>query len=224
MIEHYALHEISKLTDRFGLTNGVPKGVKPRYNISPSQLAPVIVRSGEATELRMMQWGLVPNGANDANSVFRYKTFNVKSEKIFTKPAWDTAVRQQRCIIPVSGFYMIRNSEDKDVYYFTSSDQPLLSVAGIYTLWTNPSGAEQYTFTMLTIDSNTAMPLPFGRMPVLLHADDEAGWIDSDVQDFSSLVRFMRPFEGEVLSYRRVSGDVASAKVDTPALIELFTK
>lgn len=219
MIEHYALYEISKLTDRFGLTNGVPKGVKPRYNVSPSQLAPVIVRSGDDTTLRMMQWGLVPNGANDANSVFRYKTFNVKSEKVFTKPAWDVAVRQQRCIIPVDGFYMIRNDENKDTYYFSSADKSLMAVAGIYTLWTNPSGVEQHTFTMLTIDSNTAMPLPFGRMPLLLHADDEAGWINSDVQDFSSLVRFMRPYEGNTLAYRRVSGEVGSAKIDAPSLV-----
>lgn len=224
MIEHYALHEINKLTDRFGLTNGVPKGVKPRYNITPTQPSPVIIKTGEETELRMMQWGLVPTGANDANSVFRYKTFNVKSEKVFTKPTWDVAVRQQRCIIPVGGFYMIRNDENKDTYYFTSADQSLMAVAGIYTLWTNPSGVEQHTFAMLTIDSNTAMPLPFGRMPLLLNADDEAGWIDSGVEDFSSLIRFMRPYEGDTMAYRRVSGDVASTKIDKSILIEPFKK
>ena len=224
MIEHYSLHEINKLTDRFGLTNGVPKGVKPRYNISPVQPAPVIVRSGDTTELQMMQWGLVPTGAHDANSVFRYKTFNVKSEKVFTKPLWETAIRQQRCIIPVSGFYMIRNDENKDVYYFTASEESVMAVAGMYTLWTNPSGTLQRTFALLTIDSNSAMPLPFGRMPVLLNAEDEAGWLNPEVQDFSSLIRIMRPYEGGTLAYRRVSGDVSSAKIDKPALIEPIKK
>ena len=220
MIEHYSLHEINKLTDRFGLTNGVPKGVKPRYNISPVQNAPVILSDGTVTELRQMQWGLVPAGAKDANSVFRYKTFNVKSEKVFSKPAWDHAVRQQRCLIPMNGFYMIRSGGSKDAYYFSASDRPMLSAAGIYTPWTDPEGVVRHTFAMLTIESNDAMPLPFARMPVLIHANDEQRWIDSNVQDFSTLVTMMRPFEGQALHYRKVSGDVTSVKIDAPYLVE----
>ncbi len=220
MIEHYALYEINKLTDRFGLTDGVPKGVKPRYNVSPVQPAPVITTNDAKTELSMMNWGLVPSGAKDANSVFRYKTFNVKSEKVFSKPAWETAVRQQRCIIPANGFYMTRSGGDNsDTYYFSHADESLLGLAGMYTIWTDPNGTEQRTYALLTIDSNKAMPLPFGRMPVVLHIDDEAKWVDATVQDFSSLVSMMRPYEGAPLAYRRASDDVKSAKVDTPYLI-----
>ena len=219
MIEHYSIHETHKLTDRFDLRLGVPKGVKPRYNVSPVQTAPVIVRAKDATELRMMQWGLLPVGAKDANSVFRYKTFNVKSEKVFSKPSWDTAVRQRRCIIPVNGFYMIRR-DTNDAYYFTAPDSSVMAIAGVYALWTDPSGIERPTFTMLTIDANEAMPLPFGRMPVLLHADDEAKWINEDMQEFSTLVTCMRPYEGSRLHYRKVSSDVASTKVDMPYLID----
>lgn len=219
MIEHYSVHEIHKLTDRFGLSLGVPKGVKPRYNVSPVQAAPVIVRAEGATELRMMQWGLVPAGAKDANSVFRYKTFNVKSEKVFSKPSWEAAVRQQRCIIPANGFYMIRR-DSNDVYYFTAPDNSVMAIAGMYSLWTDPGGIVRQTFTMLTIDANEAMPLPFGRMPVLLHADDEEKWINPDIQDFSTLVTCMRPYEGSGLHYRKVSSDAASAKIDMPYLID----
>ena len=219
MIEHYSLYDIKHLTDRFGLTDGVPKGVKPRYNVSPVQPAPVIIKNNDKTELRMMNWGLVPQGAKDANSVFRYKTFNTKSENVFSKPVWETAVRQQRCIIPVNGFYMIR-ADNKDVYYFSSADESLLGLAGMYTTWTDPNGVEQQTYTLLTIESNKAMPLPFKRMPVILHGDDEAKWLDSTVQDFSSLVGIMRPYEGSTLAYRRVSGDVTSAKIDAPHLID----
>ncbi len=221
MIEHYSLHEINKLTDRFGLTDGVPKGVKPRYNISPVQPAPVISKNDGKTELRMMNWGLVPQGAKDANSVFRYKTFNTKSENVFSKPVWETAVRQQRCIIPVNGFYMVRSGGDnKDAYYFTSGDESLLGLAGMYTTWTDPNGEQQQTYTLLTIEANKVMPLPFGRIPVILHGDDEARWLDTTIQDFSSLVSVMRPYEGATLAYRRASDDVNSAKIDAPHLIE----
>lgn len=225
MIEHYAMHEINKLTDRFGLADGVPKGVKPRYNISPVQLAPAIVAKDGKNVLEMMSFGLVPHGAKDANSVFRYKTFSVKSEKVFSKPAWETAVRTQRCIIPANGFYMVRSGGDNsDVYYFTQPDDSLLALAGMYSLWTDPNGVERKTFALLTIDSSKAMPLPFTRMPVILHADDESKWIDSTVQDFSSLVSCMRPYEGATLAYRRASDDVKSAKIDTPLLLQSPSK
>ena len=220
MIEHYSLHEINKLTDRFGLSNGVPKGVKPKYNISPAQSAPVIIRVNDTTELRMMQWGLLPTGAKDVNSVFRYKTFNVQSEKVFAKPSWDTAVRHQRCIIPVNGFYMIRTGGNKDAYYFTLPEQSLMAIAGIYSTWTDANGIEQQTYAMLTIDSNEAMPLPFSRMPVLLHTDDQVKWIDEATQTFSALVTTMRPYEEGVLQHRKVSSRVSSKKIDMPSLID----
>lgn len=220
MIERYAIYEIHNLTDRFGLTDGVPKGVKPRYNVSPTQAAPVVVSADGKVELRMMNWGLVPQGAKDANSVFRYKTFNVKSEKVFSKPGWDAAVRRSRCIIPANGFYMRRrDGGSDDTYYFTSSDGALLPLAGFYTAWTTPAGDTQQTFALLTIEANRAMPLPFGRMPVILHAEDEAAWISPQTQDFSTLVSNTRPYEGATLAYGKVSGDVASAKIDAPYLI-----
>jgi putative SOS response-associated peptidase YedK len=221
MIDHYSLYEINALTDRFRLTNGVPKGVRPRYNICPTQNVPVVILGNDgSTELSRMQWGLVSSGAKDANSVFRYKTFNVKSEKVFSKPSWDVAVRKQRCLIPMNGFYMIRSGEGNDAYYFTSAEQSVMTAAGIYTTWTDPSGVDRQTFAMLTIESNDAMPLPFGRMPVLVHTADERAWADQSVQDFSALVTMMRPFEGPALKYRKVSSDVSSTKIDTPALVE----
>lgn len=219
MIDHYALHEIHNLTDRFELTDGVPKGVKPRYNITPTQLAPIIVSSGGKVELQMMNWGLVSQGAKDLNSVFRYKTHNVQSEKVFSKASWDTAIRSNRCIIPANGFYMIRR-DNEDAYYFTRPDDALLGLAGFYTVTTSSTGTELQTFTLLTVESNEAMPLPFGRMPVILHTEDEASWIDPAVTEFSQVVSGMRPYEGATLAYRRITGDVRSAKNDSTHLIE----
>lgn len=221
MIERYALHTINQLTDRFGLTNGVPKGVKPRFNISPTQAAPVVVRSEGVTSLELMQWGFVPNGAKDVNSVFRYKTFSVKSEKVFSKPAWATAVREKRCIIPANGFYAWWSNGDEVVpYYFSSSDTVVLGLAGIHTTWVDQAGMERQTYALLTVESNDRVPMPLERMPVIIHTDDETQWLDSDVSDFGTLVRIMRPYEGTPLEYHKVGTDVKSKKLDTARLIE----
>lgn len=218
MIDHYALFGIDKLTDRFGLSDGVPKGVKPSYNITPTNMAPVIVQSEAKVHIRKMNWGLVSSGAKDLNSVFRYKTHTVQSEKVFSKASWDTAIRTQRCIIPANGFYMIRR-DTNEAYYFTQSDEQLLALAGFYTITLDSAGAEVTTFTLLTIESNDAMPLPFGRMPVILHQADEKTWIDPLVNGFSDVISGMRPYEGAPLSYRKVSSQVASSKIDKADLL-----
>ena len=221
MIEQYTLYDIGNLTDRFGLASGVPKGVKPRYNISPTQSGVVVVASNDTTELVSMQWGLVPKDAKSNNSVFRYKTFNAASEKVFIKPSWNTAIRHQRCIIPANGFYMWRSQPgSKDAYYFSDEAKELLAFGGIYSTWIDPAGKQQQTYAMLTIEANETMPLPFRRMPVILHRADETNWLDASVDDFSSLVRAMRPYEGSALSYSLVSSEVASTKVDNARLIQ----
>jgi len=219
MIEHYAMYSTGDITDRFTLKNGLPKGVKPRFNISPTQVAPVILSQNSLAELQLMSYGLVPDGAKDANSVFRYKTFNVRSDKAFSKLVWEAAIKHQRCIIPMNGFYMQRSGKDGDVYYFSPS-QDIMAVAGMYTSWAKSDGSEQRCFALLTIEANTAMPLPFAKMPVLLHPDDEGAWLDDSVTEFGPIIKMMRPFEGNALHYSHVSGEVMSAKNDSSALIE----
>ncbi|RYD50408.1 MAG: hypothetical protein EOP52_14145, partial [Sphingobacteriales bacterium] len=105
MIERFALYEIDKLRDTYALPDGVPTGVKKNFNTSPTQQAPVILVRGGKKILERMDWGFVPDGAKDTNSVFRYKTFTAKAEGIFSKPKWQTAIRNTRCIVPVNGYF-----------------------------------------------------------------------------------------------------------------------
>ena len=65
MISHYALYDIATLSKRFDLTEGLPKGIKPHYNNSPTIDAPVIVNREGTRIAKLMKWGLVANGAKD---------------------------------------------------------------------------------------------------------------------------------------------------------------
>ena len=81
MISRYALYDTASLSSRFQLAEGLPKGIKPHYNLSPTASAPVVINRNGSRIVRPMKWGLVANGAKDTNSVFRYKTYNIPSEK-----------------------------------------------------------------------------------------------------------------------------------------------
>ena len=75
--------------------------VKRRFNIAPTQDAPVIrATPGGERELAVLRWGLVPHWARDIKVGTRM--INARSEGIESKPAFRDAVRQRRCVVPAS--------------------------------------------------------------------------------------------------------------------------
>lgn len=219
MAERYTLYEIEKLRDRFQLMNGVPSGVKKSYNIAPTQLGSVIVNRNGINVLERMKWGFVPATAKDTNSVFRYKTYLAKSEGIFSKPTWQGAIRQSRCLVPANGFYEWQKTLDgKLPFYIRSTDEGLLAFAGIYSSWTDPEGKEWGTYAIVTTlhDRGPKMAL---RRPVILKPEDAAVWLDPAVDDIDAIYPLMYPTPEDKLHVVRVSPEVKNAKINDQKLI-----
>ena len=85
--------------------------------IFPTQLAPVIVADGGRVAVRAMRWGF-PRGGG------RGVVINSRSEKADHTPMFQRAVRERRCLVPVSGFYEGRRTpsggKTKDKFAFQS--------------------------------------------------------------------------------------------------------
>jgi len=80
-----------------------PAIFKPRYNIAPSQMIPVVLdRTGERI-VAQLKWGLVPSWAKDA--LIGSRMINARAETLMEKPSFREAYKSRRCIIPASGFY-----------------------------------------------------------------------------------------------------------------------
>lgn len=220
MISRYSLYTTADLRDRFDLAAGLPKGVKPRYNISPALQAPVIINNDGAISVQQMSWGLLPKGAKDTNSVFRYKTYNVPSEKILAKHSWETAVRQYRCLVPANGFYQfVGQGTDKQAYYVQLKDAPLFAFAGIYSSWDDEAGKTHSTYSIITSQAPHALRYLGDRMPIILNSNEESRWLDTAVTDANALFDMLRPASSEQLHILEVGTDIYSPKIDTPALI-----
>jgi putative SOS response-associated peptidase YedK len=227
MISRYSLYTTADLRDRFSLDSGLPKGIKPRYNIHPTFQAPVIVDRDNHPTVERMGWGLVPKGAKDTNSVFRYKTYNVPSEKILGKHSWETAVRHSRCLVPANGFYqLVGQGSEKQAYYMQLKESPLFAFAGIYSSWEN-AGVTHSTYSIVTSDAPHALRQLGDRMPIILSQSEEARWLDTSVTDASALFDMLasalfdmlRPISSEQLTVTEVSPDIHSLKIDTVKLI-----
>jgi len=225
MSSRYALYEINKLHDRFAPLCDVPRGVKPSYNINPAQTVVAIVNRDGVNQIEKMIWGFVPAGAKDTNSIFRYKTHNAKSEVVFDKPTWARAIREKRCLIPANGFYEWKASATgKDPYYIQVTNQPLFAFAGIYGTWTDPDGTDHGMCSIVTVASDADDDMMPSRLPVIVNPDDEADWLNPQIDSINSIYKIMRPYQASKLSIIRVNDAVNSPKSNGPELIERYIR
>ena len=220
MSSRYTLFQLDQLRDRFSIDDRLPAGLKKRYNIVPGQTALVIVEHNRKPKLEIMKWGFVPLNAKDANSIFRYKTYNAKSESIFDKATWKEAIRSRRCLVPTNGFYQwAATSTGKQPFFIRPKDQGLFALAGIYSSWQDPDGNEWGTYSIVTTTPNKEMQTIHDRMPVILHPNDEALWLDPSISDAGILYDFMRPYPNDTLLLNQVSQEINSVKVDNARLM-----
>jgi putative SOS response-associated peptidase YedK len=217
MSARYTLFKINDFADRFHLTPPA-ETINRRYNISPALPAPVIVSRNGVPVLEHMKWGFVPQGAKDTNSVFRYKTYDAKSEGIFSKNIWRDAIRETRCLIPANGFYEWKSTDDGKRPFYITASQELFAFAGIYSSWVDPSGKTWGTFAIVTTESNDQMRHVSDRMPVILQPEDEHTWLNPTASDINTLYDIMRPYDNH-LEINQVGFEVNNTKADNPKLI-----
>jgi len=186
-----------------------------RYNIAPTQRAPVI-RANEKGErsAAMLRWGLAPHWSKTPER----GPINARVEGIADKPMFRTAIKSRRCIVPASGFYewqVIDGSKTKQPWYMTpspSSEVPFFAFAG---LWESHDEIGE-TFCILTTAPNELMRPIHDRMPVILHREQWENWLACEPIR-SDLAQ---SFPAESMAARRVGTRLNSPKIDEPSLIE----
>ncbi len=193
--------------------------LKPRYNIAPSQDAPV-VRAGEAggRVLEPMRWGLIPSWAKEAK--VGYRMINARAETVAQKPAFRGAFRQRRCLVPADGFYEWRKlGKVKQPYRITLADGGPFAFAGLWERWRAPDGRAVSSFTIITTEANRLLRPIHDRMPVILDAADHDAWLDTAGVGPEEAARPLHPYFAEGLVAVPVSTRVNSPKNDDAACI-----
>lgn len=207
----------NQLQQAFELTT-VPQ-FAPRFNIAPTQTAPVITNDSPR-EAVMYRWGLIPSWAKDAS--LGGKMINARSESVEEKPAFRTAFKRRRCIVPMTGFYEWRKLDDnsKQPLYIYRKDSPFMGVAGLWEVWKEPeTGEEIRTYTILTTSANPFMQQFHDRMPVILKPEDYERWLMTGEKESSSLRDLLQPLDASALTAHEVSKAVNRVVVDMPNLI-----
>lgn len=208
---------VEQLVEVFGLfADGLPT-LRPRYNIAPTQLAPVVVGPEGERVLRRMRWGLLPGWARDARDGARM--INARADTAPTKPAFRAAFRRRRCLVPADGWYEWQATEGprKAPWWFHRPDHGLLAFAGLWETWRPPEGDPVETFTVLTTDADRVSAPVHDRMPVVLPPAAWRAWSDPEA-DPASLIPLLVPAAAGTVVRTPVGPAVGSVRNDDPSL------
>jgi len=168
--------------------------IRKRFNIAPTQEAPVIRAGPGGRELAMLRWGLVPAWARDLK--VGTKMINARSEGIDAKPAFRDAVKARRCVVPATGFFEWQGEPGrKQPYAITVPEQPLFAFAGLWERWQPRGGDPVETFTIVTTEANEAVARIHDRMPVILPLEAVDTWLTAPPAEALAL---LQPYAGPV--------------------------
>lgn len=187
-------------------------GVKPIYpeevTLPPPELFPKrpawVVREvlGERL-LDVMGWGFprqVPGKRVDKTTGRPVMvSTDVTNVRNYTSPFWRTAMAnpERRCLVPFTAFSeygQTRGGEGRlPLHWFDVTDQEITSFAGVW----RPLEGGGAVFAFLTCGPNPLVePIHSKAMPVLLHPDDEAKWLECSYAD---AIELAQPFPSQLM-------------------------
>lgn len=223
----------------------------PNYNVAPTtDIAAIVARHDEphrgagaqrsgmetdppARRIRLMRWGLLPPwtkaGPDGGPPAKGPQLINARAETVTTSPAYRSAARHKRCLIPMDGYYEWKpNAGDfganprrgrKTPFYFSRADGRPLLVAGLWSVWRpDPEAPPLLTATVITTDAVGDFAEVHDRMPLVLGEGDWDRWLDPDAPAPVDLLA-AAPDIGP-MTMREVSTLVNNVANNGPELIE----
>ncbi|HTL38794.1 MAG TPA: SOS response-associated peptidase [Kofleriaceae bacterium] len=178
------VEDLEKAMGQLHLDPGVATNVwwKPRFNVAPTQDAPVVALRDGVRTLEMMRWGLVPFWAAKAGAAKPPLMINARVEGIETKRVFRDALERKRCLVPADGFFEWKRqgkgkTATKTPMFIHPRDRGIFMFAGLWARAKLPAG-ELHSFTIITGPPNELVAPIHDRMPIVLARDAWDAWLD----------------------------------------------
>lgn len=214
MCGRYTLFEADTILSKdFGAP--ISFDLPPRYNIAPTQQILAVRQSmgREGREAVLLRWGLIPHWAKDPS--IGNRMINARAETVGEKPAFRSAFRTRRCLVPSSGFYEWKKEEGrKQPYFIRPRGRSSFAFAGLWEQWRGPEGSLVESCTLITTEANELISQLHDRMPAILSPSEYALWLDPGVSDGTRLIPLLRPYPAQELETFPVGAFVNNPKMD----------
>jgi putative SOS response-associated peptidase YedK len=201
---------------------GVEAGpeLRARYNIAPTQPAPIVRRRGQRRRMDLVEWGLVPSWARDAAA---NRSINARAESILEKPSFRDSFAERRCLVPADGFYEWKSEGPrlKTPHHLRPTHGGVIAFAGLWDARRDDADRERLreTFAIITTDASPDLRFLHDRMPVVVPPDSWASWLDP-ASDATALQTLLGPAPEGFFEPRAVGPRVNSVENDDASLLE----
>jgi putative SOS response-associated peptidase YedK len=150
---------------------------KPRFNVAPTQDAPVVTLRDGVRTIEMMRWGLIPFWAAK-NNAKPPLMINARIESVQSKSMFRDALERKRCLVPADGFYEWKKlGKVKQPMYIHPGAHRFFAFAGLWARAKTEAG-ELHSFTIITGPPNDLVAPIHDRMPVVLDRSVWSAWLD----------------------------------------------
>jgi putative SOS response-associated peptidase YedK len=190
---------------------------KPRFNVAPTQPAPVVVSREGARVVELFRWGLVPFWGGRAGARPPLM-INARVESVGAKAVFRDALDRKRCLVPADGFFeWLHEGKAKRPVYLHPSAHRTIAFAGLWARARTDAG-ELYSFTIITGAANSLVAPIHDRMPIVLDPAAYATWLDPAVGGDEARTLLTVPPVADWTA-TPVSSHVNSAQHDDPTCI-----
>ena len=197
----------------------------PRFNVAIGQYVPAIRMHEGQSEGVMMRWGLIPSWAEGMPT--REPAAGVEPDRIehseIFGPPWRSG---QRCILPVSGFYLWRLTSGgyRQPFFVRLVDRHVFAVAGIWDRSESEDGDVIESCSMICVAPNELVAHtahPQRHMPAILRRRDYETWLRGTSAQARGTLQSYRP---DWMQAHAISPRINSLVHEDPGLIRPTTE
>lgn len=191
----------------------------PHYNLSPATQIPVILKNDKGeTDIRRVRWGLIPENATSAETGSKFPSLS--SEEAMSLIQSGIA---ERCVIPVSGYYIWKNGIKRDHPFFVKMiHEPIMALAGIMNR-SDIDGNIKESCAIITTEANALISPIQPKMPLQLSAELSTKWIDETPAQ-QVLAEAEKLFLLTDITTHRVSKKINDSTSSDPKMIQPIPK
>ncbi|MEO6772488.1 MAG: SOS response-associated peptidase [Kofleriaceae bacterium] len=194
---------------------------KPRFNVAPTQPAPVVTFDDDTRVIELMRWGLIPFWGTKPGTRPPLM-INARVESLEAKQVFRDALAHRRCLVPADGFFEWKRGGGKGAVttpmWIHPEPHRFVAFAGLWARARAESGREVRSFTIVTGPPNELVRPIHDRMPIVLARSTWAAWLDPSLDGAGAHALLGVPAIGDWRA-DAVSTWVNKADHDDPACI-----
>jgi len=188
---------------------------KQRYApfIMPCQSVSIVIEQHAQRMIKPATWWLLLDTNSQGFGPSKYTSFNTRFDKVNIEgSAGYLPFRQQRCIIPASGFGETMFVNKRPLrYHDMIAQEQAIAFAGLYNTWQHQiTGEIAYSCSIITNAPHLKLAqIHTKASPAMLPIDKYAQWLDPTQRDVSVFRDVLKP---------RIITDLIAQQINKPSL------